>query len=87
MKRLILAVGVSSLLIAGLAVANPEQDDRDGAKKLDEDNPDSMVMKSTKAPSEESEFSAMESDKQTASQSRMLSDDGYDWVPASWDIP
>jgi hypothetical protein len=46
-----------------------------------------MVMKSTKAPSEKSEFSAMESDKETTSQSGKISDDVYDYFPSSWDIP
>ncbi len=87
MKRLILASGILSLLIASLAVANSEQDDRGSAKNLDEDSSDSMVMKSTKAPTEESEFSAMESDKQTAGQSRESTDDDYDWIPSSWDLP
>ena len=87
MKRLILTSGILSLLIASLAVANPEQGDRGSAKTLDEGNPDSMVTKSTKAPSEESEFSAMESDKQTASRSKKISDDIYDYIPSSWDIP
>ena len=87
MKRLILASGVPFLLIVSLAVANPEQDDRGIAENIDEDNQGSMVVKSTKAPSEKSEFSAMESDKETASQSGEISDDVYDYIPSSWGIP
>ncbi len=87
MKRLILASGIFSLLVVGLAVASSDVDERWGIKDIEEGNPGSMGMTSTKSPSEESEFSAMESDKQTASQSRKASDDVYDYTPASWDIP
>jgi hypothetical protein len=87
MKHIILASGIFSLLIAGLAVASSDMDERSDVKDIEEGNSGSMGMTSTKPPSEESEFSAMESDKQTAGQSKKASDDVYDYTPASWDIP
>ncbi|MEE8380072.1 MAG: hypothetical protein V3R49_06840 [Gammaproteobacteria bacterium] len=87
MKHLILASSVFFLLIAGLAVASSEMDERWGVKDIEEGNPDFIGMTPTKSPSEESEFSAMESDRQTESQSGKASDDVYDYTPASWDIP
>jgi len=92
MKHFILAGCIISLLLAGLAVASPEQNDRDLAETFVDDNPELLQMDETSAPAEKSEFSAMETAPSTVSQPGKKLDaadeDVYDYFPSAWiDIP
>ena len=84
MKYSIIAVGIFSFLLAGQTAAHPEQDNMGSTENIVDGSSSSLVVKPTKAITEESEFSAIESRKQPVNQSRKLLEDTYDYIPSSW---
>lgn len=92
MKHLILAGGIFSLLLAGLTVASPEQNDRKPTEFFVDDNPGLMQMDETSTPAEKSEFSAMETAISTVSRPGKKLDAADEnvenYFPSEWiDIP
>ena len=85
MKRLLVVSGVFSLLLANLALVYAEQENSESSMN----NPGLVnsyvdMVEPVATPTEKSEFSAMESDKQSDNRTEKIPSDSFDYIPSSW---